>query len=46
MNSKVPGRIGKDILSPAQLIELEDLGILADRDNQVSFSMAQFNAAI
>ena len=44
--SKVPGRIGKDILSQAQLIELEDLGILADRDDQVSFSMAQFNAAI
>eukprot|EP00595_Chromulina_sp_UTEXLB2642_P003455 CAMPEP_0196761488 /NCGR_PEP_ID=MMETSP1095-20130614/738_1 /TAXON_ID=96789 ORGANISM="Chromulina nebulosa, Strain UTEXLB2642" /NCGR_SAMPLE_ID=MMETSP1095 /ASSEMBLY_ACC=CAM_ASM_000446 /LENGTH=129 /DNA_ID=CAMNT_0042111095 /DNA_START=932 /DNA_END=1321 /DNA_ORIENTATION=- len=32
--SKVPKRIGEDILSKDQLIELEELGLLADKDDQ------------
>eukprot|EP01039_Chlorochromonas_danica_P001501 gene1500-1635_t len=31
---RVPERIGKDVLSAAQLQELEELGLLADKDDQ------------
>jgi 4-hydroxyphenylpyruvate dioxygenase len=31
---KVPDRIGKDVLTAQQLIELEELGVLADKDDQ------------
>lgn len=31
---RVPERIGKDVLTPAQLVELEELGLLADKDDQ------------
>lgn len=31
---KVPSRIGEDILNKAQLAELEELGLLADKDDQ------------
>jgi hypothetical protein len=32
--SKIPGRIGEGTLTPEQLKELEELGLLADRDDQ------------
>lgn len=32
--NRVPERIGKDVLSAAQLEELEELGLLADKDDQ------------
>lgn len=32
--SKIPGRIGEGTLTPQQLKELEELGLLADRDDQ------------
>jgi 4-hydroxyphenylpyruvate dioxygenase len=32
--AKVPGRIGADVLSPEELVKLEELGLLADKDDQ------------
>lgn len=32
--NRCPDRIGKDVLTPAQWLELKELGLLADRDDQ------------
>ena len=31
---RVPMRIGEDTLTPEQLVELQELGLLADKDDQ------------
>ena len=43
---KVPDRIGKDTLSAVELKELQELGILADKDDQVLVDSFLFELSV